>query len=500
MVEEPADAEADLSVRGARGGGLVLLGSGASFAIQIASLLILSRLLSPSDFGVVAMVTIFVALGNLLRDFGLPLAGLQERSLSHQQASNLFWMSAVIAAVCSIVLVVSTPALVTLFHEPRLTLIVPALAVAVFLGGLTSQLQVHLARRMQFTVLVASDVIGQLVALAAAVALAIGGAGYWALVAQSLTAAFLTLLFRWVACRWMPTAPRRGHGAFRLLKTGATYGFAQMLTFAQSNVGTLLIGAQLGATQLGYYNRAYQLLTAPAGRLLDPLTQVVVTTLNRAKAAQRDPDELLFKIQFGVGTFIVWMFAVTAGTAPALIPLTLGDQWIPAVPIFQVLAAGGAVWVFNHVSYWAFIVKEKPAALLTYNFVSKPLAIASIYIGSHFGLIGVAWGYSAAMALSWPLNLLWLARTAGLPARRFLANGFRVLLAGAFAAATSAVTYSLLVQGPPLVTVAAGVLTGTAAMAAVLLALPASRALFADWIRLVRSSLLPRIKVGLPNA
>lgn len=496
MVDRSVDTEANLSVRGARGGGLILLGSGASFAIQIASLLILSRLLSPSDFGVVAMVAIFVALGNLLRDFGLPLAGLQEQSLSRQQASNLFWMSAAIAAACSILLVVATPALVALFNEPRLTLIVPSLAIAVFLGGLSSQLQVHLARRMQFAALVASDVSGQLVALAVAVALAIAGTGYWALVAQSLTAALLTLVYRWIASRWMPLAPRRGHDALRLFRTGATYGFAQMLTFAQSNLGTLLIGAQLGATQLGYYNRAYQLLTAPAGRLLDPLTQVVVTTLNRAKTAQRDPDALLYKIQFGVGTLIVWMFAVTAGTAPALIPLMLGDQWIPAVPIFQILAAGGAVWVFNHVSYWAFIVKEKPYALLSYNFVSKPLAIASIYIGSHFGLIGVAWGYSAAMALSWPLNLAWLARTAGLPARRFLANGSRVLLGGAFAAAASAVTCSLLAQGPTVVGVAAGVLAGTGAMTAALLALPSSRALLADWTRLVRSSLLQRIKIG----
>ncbi|MGO4586510.1 lipopolysaccharide biosynthesis protein [Arthrobacter sp. 2RAF6] len=496
MTNGSAQVDVSLSVRGARGGGLILLGSGASFAIQLASLLILSRLLSPSDFGVVAMVTIFVALGNLLRDFGLPLAGLQEQSLSRQQASNLFWMSSAIAAVCSILLAVSTPVLVALFHEPRLTMIVPSLAIVVFIGGVSSQLQVHLARGMRFGALVASDLVGQLVGLAVAIALAIAGTGYWALVAQSLAAALLTFIHRWVASRWMPLAPRRGHDALRLLKTGATYGTAQMLTFAQSNVDTLLVGAQLGATQLGYYNRAYQLLTAPAGRFLDPLTQVVVTTLNKAKATQRDPDALLYKIQFGVGTLIVWLFAVTAGTAPILIPLVLGDQWGPAVPIFQVLAAGGSVWVFSHVSYWAFIVKEKPNALLSYNLVSKPLAIASIYIGSQFGLVGVAWGYAVAMGFSWPLNLLWLARTADLPGWRFLANGCRILLGGAFGGAASFIAYNLLAPVPPLVGVTVGTLAGTAAMAAVLFALPGSRPLLIEWMRLMRSSLLPLRKVS----
>lgn len=474
----------------------MLLGSGASLVIQLASVLVLSRLLAPSDFGVVAMVTIFVALGNLLRDFGLPLAGLQEQSLTRQQASNLFWMSAAISAVCSILLVLSTSALVALFQEPRLAQIVPPLAIAVFLGGLSSQLQVHLARRMKFGALVASDVIGQLVGLGAAVGLAIAGTGFWALVAQTLIAALLTLIYRWVASRWIPLAPRRRHDSLRLLKTGATYGLAQMLTFAQSNIGTLIIGAQLGATQLGYYNRAYQLLTAPAGRFLDPLTQVVVTTLNRAKTHQQDPDALLYKIQFGVGVLMVWVFAVTAGTAPALVPLMLGDQWVPAIPVFQVLAVGGAIWVFNHVSYWAFIVKERPYALLTYNLVSKPLAIASIFIGSNFGLTGVAWGYTAAMAFSWPLNLAWLARTASLRAGRFFASGCRILLGGALGGAASSLTCSLLTPVPQLLAVAVGVMAGTVTMAGVLLALPASRALLADCIRLAKSTLLPRRKVG----
>ena len=495
MVDESPKPGATLLSRGARGGSLILVGSGASFGIQIVSLLVLSRLLTPSDFGLVAMVTIFVALGNLLRDFGLPLAGLQERSLTRQQASNLFWMSTLIAAVCALLLAVFTPALVALFNEPRLTLIVPTLSVSVFLGGMSAQLQVQLARNMQFGALVASDVIAQIVALGVAVALAIAGTGYWALVAQSLAAALLTLVYRWIASRWTPLAPRRGHDALRLFKTGAAYGFAQMLTFAQSNVDTLLIGAQLGATPLGYYNRAYQLLTAPAGRLLDPLTQVVVTTLNKAKSAHRDPDELLYKIQFGVGTLIVWLFAVTAATAPALIPLVLGEQWGPSIPIFQVLSVGGSIWVFNHVSYWAFIIKEKPYALLSYNLVSKPLAITSIFLGSHFGVLGVAWGYAAAMAFSWPLNLFWLAKAGNLPAWRFFANGCRILLSGVCGAGAAGAVFGLVATASPFISIATAVIAGSGAMALVLLVLPQSRLLLAAWIRLARSSFLPMRKV-----
>ena len=465
-----------------------MAGSGATFTIQFVSLLILSRLLAPSDIGLVAMVAIFVTLGNLLRDFGLPLAGLQEQSLSRQQASNLFWMSAAIAATCALMLAGSTPMLVALFSEPRLAQVVPSLAIVMFLGGLSSQLQVQLARNMQFGALVASDVIGQLAALAVAIGLATAGVGYWALIAQSLTAALILLVYRWIASRWMPLAPRIGHDTLRLFRTGATYGLAQMLAFAQSNVGALLIGAQLGATQLGYYNRAYQLLTAPAGRFLDPLTQVVISTLNRAKDEQQDPDALLYKIQFGVGSLIVWVFAVSAGTAPGLIPLVLGDQWTPSVPVFQILAIVGSVLVFNSVSYWAFIVKEKPRALLHYNLVSKPLEIVSIAIGAQFGLHGVAWGYAAGATLSWPLFLFWLDRTASFPARRFFTSSCRILLAGVVGSAASAAAFFALA---PLAAgaVLCGIIAGTMAFAAVLVVMRPSRIQIADWVRILNSAL-----------
>ncbi|MFC7850186.1 lipopolysaccharide biosynthesis protein [Arthrobacter sp. NPDC057388] len=483
---------ANLSARGARGGSQVLAGSGATFAIQFASLLILSRLLTPTDIGLVAMVTIFITLGNLLRDFGLPLAGLQVQSLTRQQGSNLFWMSAVIAAICALLLAASTPALIVLFSEPRLAQVVPLLAIVMFLGGLTSQLQVQLARNMQFGALVASDVISQVVALAVAIALAIAGAGYWALIAQSLTAAFVLLVYRWAASRWMPLMPRKGHDALKLFKTGATYGLAQMLAFAQSNVATLLIGSQLGATQLGYYNRAYQLLTAPAGRFLDPLAQVVISTLNRAKDEQRDPDALLYKIQFGVGSLVVWVFAVTAGTAAGLIPLVLGNQWSPSIPVFQILAIGGSISVFNSVSYWAFIVKEKPRALLHYNLVSKPLEIVSISIGAQFGLHGVAWGYAVGVAFSWPLFLLWLSRTADFPAGRFFANSSRILFAGAVGGLASATAYFAPLPLNAAMGVLIGALAGSIVFAVVLLAMRPSRILLADCVRILRSSVLPQ--------
>lgn len=475
MKDQDAVGVGDLAAVGARGGTLTLIGSGFSFAIQIVSLLTLSRLLLPADFGLVAMVAIFISLSNLLRDFGLPLAGLQEKNLSQQQASNLFWMNAAISTICALLLIVSTPFLVALFREPRLGAIVPTLALGVVLGGLGAQIQVQLARRLRYGVLVMSDVLGQILALSVAIVLAARGLGYWSLVAQMMVTIVVPLAWRWIASRWVPQLPRRGYESHRLLRTGSAYGAAQLLTFAQSNIDSLIIGAQLGPTALGYYSRGYQMLTAPAARFLDPLTQVVVPLLNRAKTAGRDSDAVLYKVQFVVGAMIVWVFAVTAGTAPGLIPLILGPHWDPVVPVFQLLAVGGAVWVFNHVSYWAFISKEIPRALLHYNMVSKPLAILSIFVGSTFGLVGVAAGYAVAMIFSWPLNLLWLKRAGGLSFGRFFLGGARIIVAGVLGGGAAAATFHACVPLVPILAVFFGLIAGTLVMAGVLYAFEESR-------------------------
>lgn len=492
-MDEPAAAASGEARRGLRGGGIVLTGSAVSLAIQFASLTILSRLLAPADFGIVAMVGIFVALGSLLRDFGLPMAALQMQTLSAQQATNVFWMNFGVASLVGSALAASTPLLVAIYDEPRLGRIVPVLAFVVLLGGVSAQVQVHLARRSKFGILVISDIVAQVVALCVGVALALFGAGYWSLVILNVVAVSLTLALRWTASGWLPGRFRRGHGSKHMLRVGANYGFAQLLTFLQSNVDTLVIGSRYGASSVGYYNRAYQMLTAPAGRLLDPLTQVVITTLNRVKSQGRSPEEPLLRMQFAIGMLVVWVFATSGGVATELIPILLGDGWGEAVPVFQVLAIGGAIWVFNHVSYWAFIMNEMGRELLHYNLVSKPVAVTAILIGSSYGIVGVAWGYTIAMAISWPLNLLWLSRTGGLRATRFAKNGAVLLFAGAVCAAFAHLaSVSVRDQSETLALVAGG-LAGTAAMVVIPRLMPQTREIYIGWKDMAKTLVADRM-------
>lgn len=452
----------------------MLLGSLTAALVQLASVLILSRLLPPDDFGLIAMVAVFVLLGNLLRDFGLPLAALQEVNLSHQQASNLFWMNALLAFGSGLGLALAAPLLSGLFDEPRLMHVAPAMGLVTFVTGLGAQLQVQLARRLRYTALAWSEVASQVTGLAIGASLALAGAGYWALVGQYLASACSLVGLRWAAARFVPARFRRGFGSQRLFKSGAEYGVAHLLTFAQNNVDTFVIGVRLGAGPLGLYNRAFQLITMPAVRLTAPLTQVVVPILN-ARSAGRGWVGPLLRLQVSVGGGMILLFSVAAGVADVLIPLALGDGWEGSVRVFKILAIGACASALSNISYWGFIVNQQGRELLRYNLVSKPAAIGCILAGSLFGLEGVAWGYTAGLFVSWPLNLIWLARTAGLPGWRFFGNGMFLLVSGVAAGLIASLPIRIEIASNEWVQMVCGSVMGIATMLLFTLAPRSSR-------------------------
>ncbi|MFT3860524.1 lipopolysaccharide biosynthesis protein [Micropruina sp.] len=424
----------DALKRGARGGSTVILGQILRIGIQLTGTVALARLLSPADFGLVAMVMVFTSFGALLRDFGISTAALQARTLTHQQASNLFWFSTSLSAAVAILLVASTPLLIGLYAEPRLSAVAPALAVGLLLDGVQSQVQVQLARSMRYLALTLTDLVAQAFALAVAVLTALAGWGYWALVAQVLTASVSTLASRTAVSRWLPTLPRRRQGSGELVRAGSEFGLAQILTFAASNVDSLMIGARWGAIELGLYNRAFQIYQLPRVGILDPLTQVAIPTVNSAteNGAHRATD-LLLRIQFLISFLVTWMYLVAAATADWLIPLALGGQWGRSVVLFQLLAIAGVFAAFGTVSYWTFIVSQQSRQLLYLHLVTKPLAVALILVATPLGVEAVALAFAAGLAIAWPINLTWLARTVRQDSWAFFRMGMRVISAAAVA-------------------------------------------------------------------
>lgn len=428
-----------------RGGITVIAGQVARIVIQLGGVVVLSRLLTPESFGLVAMVAVAVALGDLLRDFGLPTAALRAPHLTSQQASNLFWASSGLGVVAAVLLTASTPVLVWLYQEPLLAPIVPAMATSVVFNAVQSQIQVQLARASRYRAIAKTDVFSNLVGLAIGIVAAVLGLAYWALVLQVVTVALSLVVSRALLLRWIPARPRRRHGTAAFLRSGGHIGLAGLLTFLASNADSLVIGAHLGAVSLGRYNRGFQIYMLPRAGILDPLTQVVLPSVSRAVEGGETPSRALLRVQSVVSIPFTLAYVVLAAGADWIVPLLLGDQWTTTAPVVVALSTSGVFAVLGIVCYWMFVVTDNTRRLLHLHLVTKPLAVAAILISAPFGIVAVAWGFVAAVALAWPINILWLRRVPGFESGAFFLSGVRMVAASSFAILGAQATKGLIV-------------------------------------------------------
>lgn len=434
----------------------------AKFALQIVSLTVLARLLTPTQFGVVAMVTSVTGVAELIRDFGLSSAAIQAKNLTVAERDNLLWVNTAIGAACAAVVALLAPALGLLYGDDRVVAITWALAWLFIVSGLNTQYKADLTRSLRFGPLAVVDIVSQAVGIAAAIGLALAGAGYWAIVAQQVTVVVLSLVLSTSFCRWLPGRPRRSVSLRRFFGFGGSVLSTQLMGYALNNLDNVAIGARWGADPLGLYTRGFQLLQVPLTQINAPLQRVALPVLSRLQddraGLQRYVDrfQLLSCYTLGLG------FAVAAGLADPLVGFLFGDQWHAVAPIFTLLAIGGIFKCFSQVTYQVFLAKGLTRLLFVFYAWSRPLMLVVILAGLPWGPVGVAATHIVAAVGSWLASLWLIHRHAGLDWRPQFTQSLRALVLLALPAGVLAHVAAGALAVPPALQLVAGGLAAAA--------------------------------------
>lgn len=449
------------------------------------SIVILARLLSPTDFGLLAMVTAVIGIGELLRDFGLSVAALQSKTLSSEEKSNLFWLNTAVGALLAVGVFAASWPVAHLYGDDRLIAITQALSVAFLINGFTTQFKAQINRDLRFVALGASEAIPQAVALVAAVAIAVLAHSYWALVAQTLVTAVFEALLCVALARWFPGRYRRNVPIGRFVRFAGALVATQSLAYISKNVDSVLLGALRGPAELGFYNRAYQIVVLPLTQVTAPLSRVAIPVLSRL---QNDPHVFMQYVQtaqFATITATSVFYGAMIGFGPPLVQLILGSDWNSAVPILQILAVSGIFRALSQVPYWIFVTLGQTGKQLLVYLVGQPLIIGAIVIGAQWGGIGVAAGCSVGYAVFWVLNMWWAGRVTQLPVCRLAVSGLTLVAAFAVpVAAAGAIAVHLL--GSRWTVLLAGGIPAICLAGAVIYGAPGYRSEMARFIRLAR--------------
>lgn len=393
------------------------------------SIVVLARLLDPADYGLIALSTAILGIGELLRDMGLSMASIQARHISQQEKTNLFWMNLGIGFALTVIGFVAAYPIAELYDRPELILIVQLMSVSFLFNGIATQFKAQINRDLRFMTLGAIEAAAQAIGLVSAIVFAITIGGYGALIVQALALSLSALILVVLFARWWPGFIAREVSIRRFLSFGGAMAGTQMLAYASKNLDTILLGINLPAAQIGFYNRAYQIVVLPLSQLTAPMTRVAVPILSRAQHEHQRFMQFLRAGQLlGVGA-ACWIYGTMIGLAVPLVTLILGDAWVAAAPIMQILAISGIFRVLGQVPFWIFTARGFAGAQFRFYLVGQPILIAGIIIAVPYGVIGVSISLAIGYAFFWVGHMLWAAKVTKLPLLSLAISGLVIVVA-----------------------------------------------------------------------
>jgi len=414
-------------------GALALSGSNViRMVVQLAMLPVLARLVGPAEYGLVALAVPFVLFCNMLADAGMSQALARRQDATPELESTVFWLAAGLGLALAVAASLGAWPLGWALRQPRLPGLIMALSPILVMSGATAVANARVIRQGRFAVFAGGDLISTVAAAAVAFWAAYHGAGAWSLVAQQITLWLAKFLWVNAAARPPVAAGFRPSEVRDLARFGLHAVGSNLSDFVARNVDNMIVGGVLGATALGYYAMAYQIVRVPDLILSGPLYLYIFTAVSRAahrgdraQAAQLAVSALRLTV-----TALAPVFAGLALVAPLAVHLVLGEKWRPAGPVLAYLCAAGFAFANGMVTGAVLMALGRSHLQFRLAMLGGAATILAVGLFAPFGLDVAAQALGVGILLAAGVALAVLARDLAIPARR-IAAAFAPGLVGA---------------------------------------------------------------------
>ena len=416
----------DLTTKVARGFRWSMVDTALQQIVRFAITIVLTRLIAPEDFGLLAMALVFTALASLVGDLGLGPALVQRERITKRHIETANSATLAFGVLLSIVVFVLAAPIASFYDEPRLTAILQVLSATYLFRGIAGVPRDLLRRAMRFDLFVIASAISIGISGAVGLILAFSDKGVWALVIQVLLESALGAVTATVLAYrrklWKPRYQRNVAAFKDLAGFGAFVSGTRLAGYGVSNIDNLIVGKVLGSTALGLYNLAYRLMLFPILKVADVVANVTMPALSKL---QGQPERLANGHRRALEAVSLVCFPVSFGiavAAPALVPAIFGSAWLPAVLVTQILAVNGARLAFGRVNGAVFQAAGKPSWDFGLVLLTLVAYIVAFTVGVQHGIVGVAWAFTIAGHLLLPLDFYLITRVLGIRIRELLAN------------------------------------------------------------------------------
>lgn len=388
--------------------------------INVLVTLLLARFLTPGDFGLVAMLSVFFAIANALMDAGFRQALIRKKDATPVDYSTMFYTNLALGLLSYGLLFISSPSIASFYKEPRLILLTRIVGVVVLINSFQFVQIVDLTRRLdfktQFKVTVPAGVISGIVA----VVMATKGFGVWSLVAQMLISPLLITISLWTINSWRPSLAFSLTSFREMFSFGSKLFLSGVLDIVFRNVYVIVIGKLFAATVAGWYFFTTKVIEIVVGQLSGSIQKATYPALAsiqdddaRLKNAYRKVIKATVYVVFPTMTFL-------AALAEPLFRLLLNPRWLPAVPYLQLLCVSALVYPLHVVNLNILQVKGRSDLFLYLEILKKAIIVVVILISVRFGIYGLLLGQIATSFFAYIPNSYFSARLINYPAKEQL--------------------------------------------------------------------------------
>lgn len=382
----------------------------ARYGVQFLVMVVLARLLTPADFGLIAMLLIFTSIGTLLVDSGFGAALIQRQNTTPDDETTVFAFTACAGILAAAILAIAAPTIAAFFNQPELVDLTRVTAVVLPLGAFAAVPDALLTMKLDFKARARAEMVASLCSGVVAVTLALQGLGVWSLAWQGIVSIGVRGLLLWLYSGWRPRGSYR-HASFRsLFGFGGYILLSGLLNAVAVRLQSLMIGKLFDSRALGFYTIAQNTQSAPASFMGQILNRVGLPVFSEiADNQEKLVSALRISLRMAMFIFVPCMVGIAVVAEP-LIELLYGARWSTAAPILSVLALGVALWPVHVLNLAAISAKGRSDLFFRLEVVKQLLSIVLVLAFAHWGPLAIAWSVLLSSLLSSGLNTYYSKR------------------------------------------------------------------------------------------
>lgn len=363
-----------------------IMENGGVQGVQFVVSIVLARLLSPDEYGIISLITIFITIANVFVQSGFNTALIQKKEADEVDFSSVFYLSFGVAALLYLVLFLAAPSIGDFYNKPELSPVLRILSLILFFGAFTSIQTAVVSRRMQFRKLFFSSLGAVAVSGLLGIVCAWLGAGVWALVIQQLSYQLISGVILWFTVRWRPALLFSWERVKVLFSFGWKLLCSSLIDTVYNNVYGLIIGKIYNSEMLAHYDKGNQFPNLLVNNINGAIQSVMLPALSTSQD-ERERMKGMVRRSITTSSFLVVpMMAGLMAVAEPMVSLLLTDKWLPCVPFLRLMCLSYAFWPIHTANLQAINAMGRSDVFLKLEIIKKGIGIVALIAGLPFGV------------------------------------------------------------------------------------------------------------------